>query len=45
MKCEFCNEARPDVRVRRDPFAWEVCNEDWQIPLCDACEQDRADDV
>ncbi|MFI6730914.1 hypothetical protein [Streptomyces atratus] len=45
MKCEFCHEAKPDVTVRRDPFAWEVCDEDWQIPMCDTCEGDRADEA
>ncbi|MFJ2374977.1 hypothetical protein ACIOZL_19540 [Streptomyces sp. NPDC087769] len=44
MKCEFCHQAKPDVTVRRDPFAWEVNDEDWQIPLCDDCEQLRADE-
>ncbi|MFF3730408.1 hypothetical protein ACFYXM_08845 [Streptomyces sp. NPDC002476] len=45
MKCEFCDKAKPDVTVRRDPFAWDVCDEDWQVPMCDACEGDRADEI
>lgn len=44
MTCEFCDQEKPDVQVRRDPFAWEVNDEDWQIPMCSECEQTRFDD-
>ena len=45
MNCEFCNEDKPDVSVRRDPLAWEVWDEEWDVPMCNACENDRADDA
>ncbi|MER5512752.1 hypothetical protein ABT052_47015 [Streptomyces sp. NPDC002766] len=45
MNCEFCEQDRPDVTVRQDPFAREVNDEDWQVAMCDPCEQDRADDA
>ncbi|WP_409056810.1 hypothetical protein [Streptomyces sp. SYP-A7185] len=44
MRCAYCNEAKPDVTIRRDPFAWEVGDQDVQEPICDACEQSRADE-
>ncbi|MFF4574859.1 hypothetical protein [Streptomyces sp. NPDC001410] len=44
MHCEFCGEAKPDVTVRQDPFAWVVLDEDDQVPMCDRCEQTRFDD-
>ncbi|MGC4984302.1 hypothetical protein ACLQ18_27285 [Streptomyces sp. DT193] len=43
-RCEFCGEDKPDVRVRQDPFAWNVNDEDWQVPMCDGCEQNRFDE-
>ncbi|GAB1340842.1 hypothetical protein ACE1SV_74320 [Streptomyces sp. E-15] len=43
MKCEFCDEDKPDVEVRQDPFAWEVNDVDWQVPICLECMQERAD--
>ncbi|MFI9118811.1 hypothetical protein ACIGW0_05280 [Streptomyces bikiniensis] len=45
MKCEFCGQTKSDVEVRRDPFAWDVCNEDWQVPMCDDCEQTRVYEI
>ena len=45
MTCEFCKEDKADVRVRQDPFAAEVCDTDWRVPMCDSCERDRADDA
>ena len=45
MECEFCEQGTPDVEIRRDPFSWEVNDEDWQVPMCLGCEQERADDA
>lgn len=45
MRCQFCRQAKPDVTVRRDPYAWEVDDKDWRVPMCDGCEQVRADDA
>jgi hypothetical protein len=45
MTCTFCHNEKPDVEIQRDPFAWTVNDEDWQIPLCDDCAQTRADDA
>lgn len=44
MRCQYCNEDKPDVTVRRDPFAWGVSDQDVQEPMCDACEQIRFED-
>lgn len=44
-RCEFCGQAKPDVSVRRDPYAWDVNDEEWLVPLCDLCEQSRAEAV
>ncbi|MGW1848779.1 hypothetical protein [Streptomyces sp. NPDC001966] len=45
MNCEFCKEDKPGVTIRQDPFTWEVCDEDWRVPMCDPCEQNRADEA
>lgn len=45
LTCEFCNEAKKDVTVRRDTFALDVNNEDVRVAMCDACEVIRAGEV
>ncbi|MEU5999089.1 hypothetical protein ABZ837_14815 [Streptomyces sp. NPDC047197] len=45
MRCAYCNEDKPDVTIRRDPFAWEVNDKDVQEAMCDGCEQIAADDA
>lgn len=45
MKCEFCKQEKLDVRVKRDPFSWEINDEDWQVAMCDDCEQLRYDEI
>ncbi|MFJ7910033.1 hypothetical protein [Kitasatospora sp. NPDC096204] len=43
--CHFCGESKPDVTVQEDPFALELNNESWSIPICDDCLQLRCDEI
>jgi hypothetical protein len=43
--CEMCGERKSDVTLRRDPFLWEVYDEEVLKYLCDDCWQTRKDDV
>ncbi|MFJ1753860.1 hypothetical protein [Kitasatospora sp. NPDC088134] len=45
MECFFCPADGPDVEVVADPFAADVNNEEWLIPLCDDCYGSRAREV
>ncbi|MFD7829181.1 hypothetical protein [Kitasatospora sp. NPDC059803] len=43
--CYFCDESKPDIEVRTDPFTQDVCNEEWIVPICAECYQTRCDDI
>ncbi|MFF0389624.1 hypothetical protein ACFYS8_13170 [Kitasatospora sp. NPDC004615] len=45
MNCYFCGIDKPDVEVVADPFAKEINDEEWLIPLCNDCYGDRCDDI
>ncbi|MFD8598392.1 hypothetical protein ACFV1L_25645 [Kitasatospora sp. NPDC059646] len=45
MKCHFCNIAKPDVEVVADPYAADVNDEVWLIPLCGDCYSDRCEEI
>lgn len=45
LRCIHCNRRKPDVTTRRDPFMWEVWDEEWLVPMCDSCEENRSDEV
>jgi hypothetical protein len=44
-RCHFCGLKKPDVSKREDPFARTVNDEEWRVPMCDDCEQDRAEEA
>ncbi|MFJ6382987.1 hypothetical protein ACIQI7_23665 [Kitasatospora sp. NPDC092039] len=43
--CDYCDEAKPDVTVRVDPFDLEINDREWVRPLCDDCYQLRCDEI
>ncbi|MET8539206.1 hypothetical protein ABZW03_00895 [Kitasatospora sp. NPDC004799] len=43
--CYFCGESKPDVEVCADPFAWDVNNEKWIIPICADCYGLSCDEI
>jgi hypothetical protein len=46
LTCEYCGKAKPDVSERPDPYANDVGNDpDAVHTACDACAQNRADDI
>ncbi|MFF2662985.1 hypothetical protein ACFVUH_37260 [Kitasatospora sp. NPDC058032] len=45
LTCYFCGERTPDVEECADPFAQDVCNEKWIIPICAACYGLRCDEI
>ncbi|MGW7446079.1 hypothetical protein [Kitasatospora sp. NPDC054795] len=42
--CLFCGTG-DGVEVCADPFAQDVNNEEWIIPICDSCYQLRCDEI
>ncbi|MFJ5883257.1 hypothetical protein [Kitasatospora cineracea] len=45
MECYFCGIDWPDVEVVADPFAWDVNNEEWLVPLCGECYSLRCQEI
>lgn len=45
--CFHCKKriGEDDVRLRQNPIAWEVWDEDVREPMCDAYERDLHDAV
>ncbi|MFJ6139266.1 hypothetical protein [Kitasatospora sp. NPDC092286] len=43
--CYFCGESTPDVEDCADPFAREINDEEWIIPICTDCYQVRCDEI
>lgn len=43
MRCDECQQDKPDVNIVVDPFS-ELGDEEWLRPLCGDCHQNRADD-
>lgn len=45
MTCSMCGKEKPDVHIRRDPYAYDVDNTEVLMALCDICTESRADDI
>lgn len=45
MICSGCAKAKPDVRMRVDPFTRDIDGVETIMALCDQCEDQRADDI
>ncbi len=45
IKCCECGESSLSVRMREDPFAVAVMDDDTHVPLCDWCTAERADNI
>ena len=43
--CDSCHEYNPDVEYRLDQYAYEICNEERWIYLCDDCHSERVADI
>lgn len=43
--CQFCHKENPDVYERRDPYLFDVENEEVMVAICDDCYSDRCDDI
>jgi hypothetical protein len=39
------NPSPPVVPLVRDPFCWEIYDEEVLVYLCEDCHQERADDI
>lgn len=44
MRCKFCEEEKPDVEMRPDPWAHEVEGDETPVPICDDCARQRFED-
>jgi len=45
LECDSCHQMKSDVKLRRDPFLWEVHDEEKFRYLCDDCYETRREDV
>lgn len=45
MICERCNQIKPDVCERLDPYDLEINEEENLITVCDQCYEEIADDI
>ncbi|MFF2662465.1 hypothetical protein ACFVUH_34520 [Kitasatospora sp. NPDC058032] len=45
LTCYFCGERKWDVEECADPFAQDVNNEEWIIPICADCYGLRCDEI
>ena len=41
----WCERHSKPQHLTRDPYKWEIYNEEVMLWLCDDCEQERADDI
>ncbi|MET8544117.1 hypothetical protein ABZW03_26225 [Kitasatospora sp. NPDC004799] len=44
-RCDYCDEVKPDVTRRVDPFDLEINDRETVVPLCDDCYQLRFDEI
>ena len=44
-RCELCGQIKPDTQRRLDPFLEDVHNERVWRNICDACFQERLDEI
>lgn len=44
-ECESCHQKKTDVKLRRDPYRWEVHNESVYRYLCVDCLETRRGDI
>jgi len=45
LECCKCHKQKPDVSERRNPYVWEICDEERIEPLCDSCYEELCDDI
>ena len=46
LECDYCGERTSDVAYRPDPYMQDVGNDpDAMHTACDACNQERANDI
>lgn len=45
MRCNLCRHVKPDVRLRVDPYVFEIYDEVEERALCDDCFDSRKDDI
>lgn len=45
LECEICHKHTPDVKLRLDPFMLEIYDKEIEMQICDACRQDRSDNI
>jgi len=45
LTCIWCNQEKKDVRLRIDPYSYEISNDETLYPICDDCTYDRAMDI
>ena len=43
--CEQCGQEKPDAEECEDPYLKEIWDKVVTMVLCDACHQDRRDDI
>jgi|GEM_PF-7079679 len=45
QRCTRCQELKPDVHKRLDPYEADLNGVEIWVVICDACEKDLADEL